>query len=115
MLQSEAGYIDARPLTATSTKTLATHGRTIHCAISGLMHRNMIGAKRKTASRRSLRNAITYIDQATSLAFRILRQPSRPKAPRPLAKSGNVAGKGVSRGGNTRSGASGPSAPAVSV
>src|SRR5271169_1228613 len=29
-LQSEAGYIDARPLTANSTKTLATHGRTIH-------------------------------------------------------------------------------------
>src|SRR5450759_386749 len=29
-LQSEAGYIDARPLTASSTKTLATHGRTIH-------------------------------------------------------------------------------------
>ena len=30
MLQSEAGYIDARPLTTISTKTLATHGRTIH-------------------------------------------------------------------------------------
>jgi hypothetical protein len=29
MLQSEAGYIDARPLTTISTKTLATHGRTI--------------------------------------------------------------------------------------
>src|SRR5271169_6043762 len=29
-LQSEAGYIDARPLTAISTKSLATHGRTIH-------------------------------------------------------------------------------------
>ena len=30
MLQPKAGYIDARPLTARSTKTLATHGRTIH-------------------------------------------------------------------------------------
>jgi len=30
MLQSKAGYIDARPLTASSTRTLATHGRTIH-------------------------------------------------------------------------------------
>jgi hypothetical protein len=29
-LQSEAGYIEARPLTATSAKPLATHGRTIH-------------------------------------------------------------------------------------
>src|SRR5882672_9625603 len=30
MLQSKAGYIDARPLTASSTKPLATHDRTIH-------------------------------------------------------------------------------------
>jgi hypothetical protein len=30
MLQSEAGYIDARPLTASSAKPLATHGRTVH-------------------------------------------------------------------------------------
>jgi hypothetical protein len=35
-LQSEAGYIDARPLTARSTKTLATHGRTIHWVISDI-------------------------------------------------------------------------------
>jgi len=27
LLQSEAGYIDARPLTASSAKPLATHGR----------------------------------------------------------------------------------------
>src|ERR1035437_1129288 len=32
---------------------------------------------------------------ATAVAFRILRQPSRPSAPRPVAKSGSVAGKGV--------------------
>ena len=30
MLQSKAGYIDAKPLTASSAKQLATHGRTIH-------------------------------------------------------------------------------------
>ena len=30
MLQSKAGYIDARPLTASSAKPLATRGRTIH-------------------------------------------------------------------------------------
>jgi hypothetical protein len=30
MLQPKAGYIDARPLTASSAKPLATHGRTIH-------------------------------------------------------------------------------------
>jgi len=29
-LQSEAGYIDARPFTTSSTNPLATHGRTIH-------------------------------------------------------------------------------------
>jgi len=29
-LQAKAEYIDARPLTASSTKPLATHGRTIH-------------------------------------------------------------------------------------
>ena len=29
-LQSKAGYIDARPLTTSSAKSLATHGRTIH-------------------------------------------------------------------------------------
>src|ERR1700730_3350255 len=29
MLQSKAGYIDARPLTASSAKPLATHGRTL--------------------------------------------------------------------------------------
>jgi hypothetical protein len=33
MLQSKAGYIDARPQSDSSTKTLATHGRTIHWVI----------------------------------------------------------------------------------
>ena len=45
-------------------------------------------AKRKTASRRSLRNPIRRIGQAAAntTPFRFLRQPSRPNAPRPLAK-----------------------------
>jgi hypothetical protein len=34
-------------------------------------------------------------DQATACAFRFLRQPSRPNAPRPVAKSGRAAGMGV--------------------
>src|ERR1700682_4757315 len=36
MLQSKAGYIVARPLTASSAKPLATHGRTIHWVRSGI-------------------------------------------------------------------------------
>jgi hypothetical protein len=46
MLQSKAGYIDARPLTASSAKPLATHGRTIHP-----------GSKARAPSRRSGRTA----------------------------------------------------------
>ena len=38
---------------------------------------------------------IFLIDQATAADFRFLRQPSRPNAPRPVANSGRVAGKGV--------------------
>jgi hypothetical protein len=33
--------------------------------------------------------------QATACAFRFLRQPSRPIAPRPVANSGRAAGTGV--------------------
>jgi hypothetical protein len=56
----------------------------------------MLGTHRKTASRRSLRNPIRCFDQAASAAaFRFLRQPSRLNAPRPVAKSGRAAGRGV--------------------
>ena len=41
MLQSKAGYIDARPLTANPTNLLATHGRTIH---SGQTEKNSVRA-----------------------------------------------------------------------
>jgi len=38
----------------------------------------------------------TYqIDQAAACAFRFLRQPSRPNAPKPVAKSGSAPGSGV--------------------
>ena len=55
---------------------------------------------RKTASRRSLRNPIRFFGQAAAIAaafFRFLRQPSKPNAPSPEAKSGRAAGKGVPR------------------
>ena len=53
--------------------------------------------------RRSLRNPIRCFDQAAAgaaavffrFAFRFLHQPSRPIEPRPLAKSGSAAGRGV--------------------
>jgi hypothetical protein len=53
--------------------------------------------QRKTAARRSLRNPIRCFDQAaaSAAAFRFLRQPSKPNAPRPEAKSGRAAGSGV--------------------
>src|SRR5229473_6617585 len=38
MLQSKAGYIDARPQTDSSAKPLATHGRTIHWVTSDKTH-----------------------------------------------------------------------------
>jgi hypothetical protein len=55
--------------------------------------------KRKTALRRSLRISFFDFDQAArarAAAFRFLRQPSIPIAPRPVAKSGKDAGSGVS-------------------
>ena len=36
-------------------------------------------------------------DQAVACAFRLLRQPSRPNAPRPVAKSGSAPGKSPSK------------------
>ena len=54
---------------------------------------NRTETKRKTASRRSLR---IIADQAASGAdFFFLRQPNSPIAPRPVLKSGRVAGRGV--------------------
>ena len=60
------------------------------------MHCNMIGANRKTASRRSLQNPIKFFDQAaaTAAAFRFRRQPNTPIMPRPSAKRGRAAGMG---------------------
>lgn len=58
--------------------------------------------KGKTASRVAVsRNPARCFDQAAAAAatfFRLLRQPIRPIAPRPAAKSGNVPGRGVGLG-----------------
>src|SRR3954465_8636411 len=51
-LQSEAGYIDARPKTR-STKPLATHGRTIHEGQPRQRHLVRFQTKVVTAARRS--------------------------------------------------------------
>src|ERR1700730_7069500 len=49
MLQSKAGYIDARPLTASSAKPLATHGRTIHWVkLRNTQHEQMSSALHPT-------------------------------------------------------------------
>ena len=45
-------------------------------------------------TRRSLRNSIWRFDQTA--AFRFLRQPIRPNAPKPVANSGSAAGSGAS-------------------
>jgi hypothetical protein len=39
---------------------------------------------------------------ARATVFRFLRQPNRPNAPRPAAKSGNAAGSGVATGANSK-------------
>ena len=36
-----------------------------------------------------------FLDYTTARAFRVLRQPSRPKPARPVANSGRAAGSGV--------------------
>jgi hypothetical protein len=36
-----------------------------------------------------------FVQATTACAFRFLRHPNRPNAPRPVAKSGNAAGSGV--------------------
>jgi len=54
--------------------------------------------KKRPPSRRSFLNPIKYLDQEAAIAtefFRLLRQPSSPNAPRPVAKSGSAAGRGV--------------------
>ena len=57
-----------------------------------------VAPKRKTASRRSLRNSVCCIHAASATAFLFLRQPSRPRAPRPALNSGRAAGSGVVTG-----------------
>jgi hypothetical protein len=57
-------------------------------ATSGLMHCNMIVAKRKTASRRSLKNQVGCFDQVTAMAAERLfvsRYANKPKPTKLLA------------------------------
>src|ERR1700738_84022 len=90
MLQSEAGYIDARPLNASSTKPLATHGRTIHLGHFGrfwhIRHMSGLGTipemlarcrtrhlRRGSNSQTGMDNAINKRDRARAAALRRLR------------------------------------------
>ena len=52
-------------------------------------------AAAQAASQRPFQILLALFVQATACAFRFLRQPSRPIAPRPVAKSGRAAGTGV--------------------
>jgi hypothetical protein len=65
------------------------------CAISDQTHRNMIGTKERPPRGGQSLIGHTPNGQAAAWAFRFLRQPSRPNAPRPVAKSGRAAGNGV--------------------
>lgn len=55
----------------------------------------------KAAQRRPSPSFDALFVQATARAFCFLRQPSRPKAPRPLAKRGRVPGSGIAAGVTT--------------
>ena len=44
MLQSKAGYIDARPLPPDRQNSLATHGRTIHSGSNSAIRGQHVGA-----------------------------------------------------------------------
>ena len=50
-------------------------------------------SKTERPPRRAVSHSIKSFDQAA--AFRFLRQPSRPSAPRPVAKSGSAPGRGT--------------------
>ena len=64
------------------------------------MHCTMSGREQKTAYAPTSPTSDWALDQAAIAAalLRFLRQPSRPIAPRPVAKSGRAAGSGVAAG-----------------
>ena len=66
------------------------------CANSG-HSRNDLREIERPPHRGLSENSIKRFDQAVA-AFFILRHPSRPSAPRPVAKSGSAAGSGVGLG-----------------
>ena len=53
-----------------------------------------LGVKQKTPS--FARGSVGHVQIDQAACFRFLRQPSRPNAPKPVAKSGSAAGSGVS-------------------
>src|SRR5208283_102818 len=82
-------FIQSLPNRCIATSDVQGHNRT-----HALQHDR--DKKKDRQLRRSLRNPIRCFAQAASAAaFRYLRQPSRPIAPRPVAKSGSAAGSGV--------------------
>src|SRR6476660_3407974 len=84
-LQSEAGYIDARPKTR-STKLLATHGRTIHAGQIlpiGVYSRHV---RSPSDCRRNRCNARDFGFGATNRPEQAQQYPSNADLCRPLAK-----------------------------
>jgi hypothetical protein len=65
-IQAPDGRLSAMPPIATD---VAAMQRMTPCANNGLMRRKIISTNRKTASRRSLRNSITYYFSRYSLPF----------------------------------------------
>jgi hypothetical protein len=56
---------------------------------SAILHARRLAFKNgKTAFVAVLPNSVGLLQAATTCVFRFLRQPSRPNAPRPVAKSG---------------------------
>ena len=78
-----------------SGQTIAAQ-RMTRCANSG--HRPRTRARQEPPSISPEGFLATNSNQIRRTCFRFLRQPSRPNAPRPVAKSGNVAGSGTATG-----------------
>jgi hypothetical protein len=80
------------------------YGRGIHSpacslwAISGLARCDVIDqmqAERPPRGGPSISFDVSFVQAASTCAFRFLRQPSSPITPRPEVKSGRAAGSGV--------------------
>ena len=83
--------IDLCPLCPNSCQNVAVPRLSAKCQ-KATTHRNK-KKDRQCSGLSEIRSGV--FDQAATRVFRFLRQPSRPNAPRPVAKSGNAAGNGV--------------------